>query len=554
MKEYIVTLKPDVDLNQFWQEIELTGNISAQVPYRPVEIANNRDLFPRKCHYYLDDDEASQLKQDQRVAAVERPIEQDGMVKLMPDRVNQARDNFEKTSLSTGSYVNWGLVRNSSLTNVYGTSVSSSTRYGYYLDGDGVDVVIIDSGIQADHPEFDYTGNSTSRVQQIDWFTLSGVSGSMPAGFYTDYSGHGTHVAGIAAGTTYGWAKNAQVFAIKLSGLEGPTDPNSGLTWDQTADVLLGWHTNKMNPSSPYYTGRPTIINCSFGAQANIVNQYPLAGVTYRGVAAVTSDWSDATYGLTFANPPYCPFRVTAIDDDIDTFISNGIICCISAGNDNLKIDVPGGLDYDNLLTFYPTPESFYNLNYMQGASPYSGNAIIVGAMDSTAYSSSTDQKTTYSSAGPGVDIFAAGQDIMSACSSNNQYSGQTYNWDPSYKQVNIGGTSMASPQIAGIVALYLQENANATPSQVKSWVTGNASYTIYKTNDPQQDDYSDDRSQWGGNAPVAFSSSQGPQIKTTANTWTNTANVLVKSTGNSWTQVQNIWTKVDATTWKQIY
>ena len=45
------------------------------------------------------------------------------------------------------------------------------------MDGTGVDIVIQDSGLQVDHPEFN-DANGVSRVQQIDWFSASGVTGS----------------------------------------------------------------------------------------------------------------------------------------------------------------------------------------------------------------------------------------------------------------------------------------------------------------------------------------------------------------------------------------
>ena len=39
----------------------------------------------------------------------------------------------------------------------------------------------------------------------------------MPSNHYTDDDdGHGTHVAGIATGKTYGWAKNANIYAMNI--------------------------------------------------------------------------------------------------------------------------------------------------------------------------------------------------------------------------------------------------------------------------------------------------------------------------------------------------
>ena len=46
----------------------------------------------------------------------------------------------------------------------------------------------MDSGIQADHPEFQ-DANGNTRVQQIDWYAASGLTGTMPPGHYTDYDG-----------------------------------------------------------------------------------------------------------------------------------------------------------------------------------------------------------------------------------------------------------------------------------------------------------------------------------------------------------------------------
>jgi len=168
-KEYIVILEKNVNYDQVWNDIESPTSGLPHTPDRPVSILNNLDAFNRMCAYALTDDEVDKLKQDPRVAGVEVPIEQMPGIEIKGFTVQNPSNysppgNFTKptTSSSTGTSVNWGLIRHSNPTNVYGTATTTALNYNYALDGTGVDVVISDSGIQADHPEFQYTGNSTS--------------------------------------------------------------------------------------------------------------------------------------------------------------------------------------------------------------------------------------------------------------------------------------------------------------------------------------------------------------------------------------------------------
>ena len=46
-------------------------------------------------------------------------------------------------------------------------------------------------------------------------------------------------------------------------------------------------------------------------------------------------------------------------------------------------------------------------------------------------------------------------------------------------------GTSMATPVVTGLVALYLQQNPQATPEEVKEWLTSNAVQDIGGINYP---------------------------------------------------------------------
>lgn len=83
--------------------------------------------------------------------------------------------------------------------------------------------------------------------------------------------------------------------------------------------------------------------------------------------------------------------------------------------------------------------------------------AITVGA------TTSTDARASYSNYGRCLDLFAPGSSITSA-------------WISSDTSTNtISGTSMATPHVAGVAALYLQSNPTASPASVRNAIVSNA-------------------------------------------------------------------------------
>jgi len=587
-KEYIVILKKGIDYDQIWAEIEGPTSGLSHIPDRSVGIINNLDVFPRQCAYALTDNEAERLRNDPRVAGVEIPIDQMPGVEIKGITVQNPAlyippGNFTKPTndLSTGTSINWGLIRNSNPTNVYGTGTTTNLNYNYVPDGTGVDIVISDSGIQADHPEFQYTGNSTSRVQQINWATYVPALSTM-GNCYQDANGHGTHVAGIATGKTYGWGKGSQIYSILAYGAGAPD------VEDQFAAIKL-WHQSKGA------NGRPTVVNMSWGSvyrwwylgnlppntqatDSNValaMNNFfsTITSVTYRGVSY--SDGSVSSYGLLLNSTiPDCissfrngfPLWTLQVEDQLQTLIDAGIIVTSAAGNNSYKIDVPtelGGTgDYDNKVFSPRLTDTGGSAYYQRGSSPHVTNSINVGNQDSNVYSSTQDQKFTGSCAGPGVDIYAAGANILSASTSNvsaTLYSRSApYFLNTSFRQLNIGGTSMSSPQIAGMAALYLQTHPPANNlssnncSQVKSWITSTATSTMNSPGNATT--YTNFRSTLGGNAGVGYQAIQGiTQIKNSGNTWAPVGNVYVKTGTSTWANVQHIWTKT-ANGWAQSY
>jgi len=456
MKTYNVILHKGVDYQSFWNDMENDndgGNL--YIPNRKVDTPNPRPNSLRQTWYTLTEEEVELVRNDERVLAVEIPPEFRDDIMMMP-RLVQTGD-FTKTTSDSGNYINWGLIRVNSQTNNYGTGTTTSENYKYILDGSDVDVVIQDSGIEVNHPEFeDSEGNN--RVQQIDWYSESGVVGTQSANHYRDYDGHGTHCAGIAVGKTYGWAKNANIYAQKLDGLEGSGDSGTGISISDAFDCIKGWHNNKsVNPKTG--VKNPTVVNMSWGYSTffNTVTSLTYRGTTHTdGSTTGDAAYRESNYGLISLSGAaagfnfLCNTRISSVDTDIEEMIDAGIIICIAAGNSYHKIDISGGTDYNNnVVTDTGTK------NYHRGTT----NKWGVGS--------------------------------------------QNYYADASYRQTNISGTSMAAPQVAGVAALLLQLNPSLTPAEVKRYFITNSTSTIYDTG--LDNDWGTFRSLKGGEVRVLY-------------------------------------------------
>jgi subtilisin family serine protease len=512
MKTYNVILHKGVNYQSFWDDMENENDGGKlYIPNRRVDSPNLRPNSQRQTWYTLSDEEATIVRNDERVLAVEIPPEFRDDIIIAP-RITQ-EGTFTKTTSDSGAFINWGLIRSNSKTNNYGSGTTTSESYLYTLDGTNVDVVIQDSGLQSDHPEFT-DSNNLSRVVDIDWFDESGVSGTQSSNHNRDNDGHGTHCGGIAVGKTYGWAKNANIYSQKIAGLEGTGDSGTGISPSVAFDCIKGWHANKgINVDTG--VKNPTIVNMSWGYLTTLTNG-TITNLNYRGTDYTGTDIDSTTereqnYGLMYSlysSEVYAAnLRIASVDTDIEELLEAGVHVCVAAGNRSNKIDEVGGDDYDNNYT--DDGDTNY---YHRGSSPYgdAGNdgsprAIIVGNMDSNVASATNDQKATSSETGPGVDIYAPGTNIMSATSTTNKWGGgsQNYYLNSSFKQTNISGTSMASPQVAGVLALYLQVNPTVTPAQAKEWLLSNAGTAILNTG--TGNDWTNDRSLKDGAAKVLF-------------------------------------------------
>lgn len=462
-REYIVTLHRYEDLDDFYEDMETPGG-NLYIPQRSIPVFNRRPIS-RNTHYLLTSAEAERLKKDPRVISVELTPEEQG---LKPELFYTQTSNFwNKSNTISSTHLNWGLMRSYlgykesnwgfNGTNNYSGSVAINE------EGRNVDVVIVDTNVRADHPEFavNQDGTGGSRVNQYNWYQLNSVLGKGPNGNYNyalDTDNHGTHVAGTVAGNKYGWARKANIYNI-----------NYNLSSSSIFDYIRYWHNNKpINPATGLKN--PTIVNNSWGLiyEYNITDfENGLASIRFRG-STYSGNFSETdllsfgifvrSSGRIITNDPGVNFPGGLVADIIDA-ANDGIIMLSAAGNDSFKIDVPGGIDYDNYIT-----KNGVSRYYNRGSAPFVYNyTICVGAINHD----TNDSKATYSSSGPGVNIWAPGTAIISS-----YYSGGIV--DPRNSNFNIGkmsGTSMASPQATGVLACVLETYPRMTVTEALTYI-----------------------------------------------------------------------------------
>lgn len=283
-------------------------------------------------------EDAERLSEDFRVEYVE----EDGVVTLDATQTNPP----------------WGLDRIDQRNRpLNGTYINNWT-------GAGVRAYVIDTGIRTSHTQF---GGRASNV-----FDAFGGSGA-------DCNGHGTHVAGTIAGTTYGVAKSALPRGVRVLDCNG-SGSNSG--------VIAGVDWVRVNHIAP------AVANMSLGG----------------GISS-------------------------ALDTAVNNLSNAGVTIAVAAGNSNA--------------------------NACNSSPARAANAITTGS------TTTTDARSSFSNFGTCLDIFAPGSGILSAWFSSNTAT------------ATLSGTSMASPHVAGVAALYKQANPSASATTIRNAIVNNATTNV---------------------------------------------------------------------------
>jgi subtilisin family serine protease len=161
------------------------------------------------------------------------------------------------------------------------TDGKDDNRFTYTYTGQGVDVYVLDTGIQANHPDLE------GRVDSCVSYTNEACG--------SDLNGHGTHVAGTVGSKTYGVAKKVSLHDVKVLDRRG-----SGSFSGVIAGIDYVAQIKKTDPS------RKTVLNMSLGggrstALNNAVNSAATSGVVVV-VAAGNSNRNACNYSPASAS------------------------------------------------------------------------------------------------------------------------------------------------------------------------------------------------------------------------------------------------------------
>ncbi|MCK8467231.1 S8 family serine peptidase [Microbacterium sp. KSW4-16] len=271
-------------------------------------------------------------------------------------------------------------------------------------------------------------------------------------------------------------AAAAGVFVATSAGNDGP-DP-------VTADHASPWYTTVAASTIPTWEG--TVQFDGFeqaGASVSVPFGESVTGPSIAAVDAGAAGAVDAQLCLPGTlDPAKVAGHIVVCDRGSNARAEKSQVVKDAGGIGMVLVNVPGGADsLDN--DFHAVPTVHLNAEYREAVLAYVQGGVdrpitLVGE-NTTGVTTPTPQIAGFSSRGP---MFADGSDVLkpdvaapgvAILAATNNAPGEK----PTFGI--LSGTSMASPHVAGLGALYLGEHPKATPAEIRSAMMTTAYDTV---------------------------------------------------------------------------
>ncbi|KAI0405861.1 peptidase S8/S53 domain-containing protein [Xylaria palmicola] len=283
--KYIVTLKSGISATEFDSHVNWARDLHARSLGRRDTAGVEKTYNIKDFNAYsveMDVETLAEIKANPQVAEVE----QDQVWHLF-DEAHELSDR----SLVTQTGAPWGL-------GTVSHKAKGSTSYIYDSSaGAGTYAYIVDTGLLTTHTQFGSRGS-------IGYNAVGGAS--------VDSNGHGTHVAGTLAGSTYGVAKAATIISVKV--FSGSSSSTSiildGFNWavnDITSKSRKAKSVISMSLGGGYSSAFNTAVNNAYSSGilsviaagndgVNAANTSPASAANAITVAAIDSNWAFASF------------------------------------------------------------------------------------------------------------------------------------------------------------------------------------------------------------------------------------------------------------------